>query len=154
MKVSIIEYEQKYAADFKQLNLEWLDKYSLTEEPDRVMLDNPEKGILATGGCIFLAKVGDEIIGSCALIQEAPGEYELAKMAVSTAFQGRGISKLLLEKCLAEAANKNAKRIFLLSSSQLNKALSLYEQYGFRHIPVTNSHYVTADVMMEKLFSN
>ena len=152
MEVSIIEYEQKYAADFKRLNLEWLDKYSLTEEADLIILNNPEKEILATGSCIFLAKAGDEIVGSCALIPEAHGEYELAKMAVYAAFQGRGISKLLLEKCLAEAASKNAKRIFLLSNSQLRTALLLYEKYGFRHIPVINTHYATADVMMEKLF--
>jgi hypothetical protein len=30
--ISIIKYEAKYAAVFKQLNLEWLDKYGLTEE--------------------------------------------------------------------------------------------------------------------------
>ncbi|HSZ85896.1 MAG TPA: hypothetical protein VK787_07680 [Puia sp.] len=31
MKIDIIEFEEKYAADFKNLNLEWLDKYGLTE---------------------------------------------------------------------------------------------------------------------------
>ncbi|WP_301923083.1 GNAT family N-acetyltransferase [Ferruginibacter sp.] len=152
MEVLIIEYEQQYAADFKRLNLEWLDKYSLTEEADLIVLNNPEKEILAIGGCIFLAKSQDKIVGSCALIPEAPQEYELAKMSVHTAFQGRGISKLLLERCLAEAVNKNVQRIFLLSNSQLRKALSLYEKYGFRHVPVTSTHYITADVMMEKLF--
>jgi putative acetyltransferase len=152
MHVSIINFEQKYAADFKRLNLEWLDKYSLTEEADIRMLDNPEMEILATGGCIFLAKIGDEIVGTGALIQESPGEYELAKMAVSTAFQGKGISKLLLEKCLSEATCKGATKVFLQSNSQLSTAISLYEKYGFVHVPVSNAHYATADVMMEKLF--
>jgi ribosomal protein S18 acetylase RimI-like enzyme len=151
MKISIIGYEQQYAADFKRLNLEWLDKYSLTEEADLKVLNNPEKEILAAGGCIFLAKVGNEIAGSCALIAEGEGEYELAKMAVAPAFQGKGISKMLLEKCLAEAANKKASRIFLLSNSQLSTAVTLYEKYGFQHIPVSGSHYVTADIMMEKI---
>ena len=152
MEVTIIEYENKYAADFRRLNLEWLDKYGLTEAADLLMLDNPEGEILATGGCIFLAKAGDDIAGSCALIQEAPGEFELAKMAVSAAFQGKGISKLLLEKCLLEATAKKANRVFLLSNSQLSTAVALYEKFGFRHIPVTSSHYDTADVMMEKIF--
>ncbi|MDN3656024.1 GNAT family N-acetyltransferase [Ferruginibacter paludis] len=151
MEIAIIQYEQQFAADFKKLNLEWLDKYSLTEEADLKVLNDPEKEILATGGCIFLAKAGGEIVGSCALIPEGQDEYELAKMAVAPAFQGNGISKMLLEKCLDEAVNKKAKRIFLLSNSQLNTAVSLYEKYGFRHIPVTGSHYVTADVMMEKI---
>jgi GNAT superfamily N-acetyltransferase len=151
MEIAIIQYEQQYAADFKRLNLEWLDKYSLTEAPDLKVLNDPEKEILAPGGCIFLAKAGDEIVGSCALIAEEQDEYELAKMAVVPAFQGKGISKMLLEKCLDEAAIKKAKRIFLLSNSQLNTAVILYEKYGFRHIPVTGSHYVTADIMMEKI---
>lgn len=152
MEVSIIEYENKYAADFKRLNLEWLDKYGLTEEPDLLMLDNPEMEIVANGGCIYLAKVNHEIIGSCALIPEVPGTYELAKMAVVAAFQGQGISKLLLQKCLSAAADKKARRIFLHSNSQLSAAIALYEKYGFYHIPVANSHYDTADVMMEILF--
>lgn len=151
MEIAIIQYEQKYAIDFKRLNLEWLDKYSLTEEADLKVLNDPEKEILATGGCIFLAKTGDEIVGSCALIAEGQGVYELAKMAVAPAFQGKGISKMLLEKCLDEAVNKKAKRIFLLSNSQLSTALTLYEKFGFRHIPVTGSHYLTADIMMEKI---
>lgn len=151
MEIAIIQYEQQYAADFKKLNLEWLDKYSLTEEADLKVLNDPEKEILVPGGCIFLAKAGDDIVGSCALIPEGQDEYELAKMAVAPAFQGKGISKMLLEKCLEEAVNKKAKRIFLLSNSQLNTALTLYEKYGFRHIPVTGSHYVTADIMMEKI---
>jgi ribosomal protein S18 acetylase RimI-like enzyme len=151
VEIAIIQYEQQYAADFKKLNLEWLDKYSLTEEADLKVLNDPEKEILVPGGCIFLAKAGDDIVGSCALIPEGQDEYELAKMAVAPAFQGKGISKMLLEKCLEEAVNKKAKRIFLLSNSQLNTALTLYEKYGFRHIPVTGSHYVTADIMMEKI---
>ena len=43
MEVLIIEYENKYAADFKRLNLEWLDKDGLTEEPDLLMRENPEQ---------------------------------------------------------------------------------------------------------------
>jgi putative acetyltransferase len=76
----------------------------------------------------------------------------LVKMAVDPKFQGRGISKMLMEKCLERAKVLGAKRIYLESSSLLKTALSLYEKYGFRHVPVTNSHYDTADVMMELVF--
>lgn len=151
MNISIIDFETKYAADFKRLNLEWLDKYDLTEPADINMLDNYQQEILATGGVIFLAKAGEEIVGTAALVQEGAGEFELAKMAVTAAFQGKGISKLLIEKCLEAAKQLNATKIFLLSSTKLATALSLYEKYGFMHVPVTNSHYATADVMMEKI---
>lgn len=152
MEVEIIGYETKYAADFKRINLEWLDKYGLTEEGDLLMLDYPEREILATGGVIYLAKVGEAVAGSAALINEGKGVFELAKMAVIDDFKGKGISKLLIEKCLEKAKELEAKKIYLQSNSQLTTALKLYEKYGFKHVPVINSHYATADIMMEKTF--
>ena len=147
--LSIIKYEDKYAADFKQLNLEWLDKYALTEEADLAMLDDPQGEILNTGGCIFLAKDREDIVGSAALIKEADGEFELAKMAVAAGWQGKGIGKLLIERCLEAAKELGARRIFLVSNSQLKTAIGMYESYGFRHVPLVNAYYLTADVMME-----
>lgn len=152
MKISIINFEPRYAADFKRLNIEWLDKYELTEPADISMLENYQSEILDTGGAIYLAKAGDEIIGSAALIQEKPGEYELAKMAVTAVWQGKGISKLLIEKCLEKAKELNALKVFLVSNSKLSTALSLYEKYGFKHVPVIDNHYSNADVRMELAF--
>lgn len=86
MQISIIEFDNRYAADFKRLNMEWLDRYELTEPADVLMLDNYQASILDTGGVIYLAKARDVIVGSAALIQESPGEFELAKMAVTEAF--------------------------------------------------------------------
>ena len=97
--------------------MEWLDKYELTEPADISMLENYQSEILDTGGVIYLAKAGDEIVGSAALIQENPGEYELAKMAVTAAWQGKGISKLLIEKCLEKAKELKANKVFLVSNS-------------------------------------
>ena len=147
--LSIVRYQDKYAANFKQLNLEWLNKYALTEEADLAMLDDPQGQISNTGGCIFLAKDGEEIVGSAALIKEAEGEFELAKMAVAAGWQGKGIGKLLIERCLDTAKELGANRIFLVSNSQLKTAIAMYENYGFRHVPLVNAHYLTADVMME-----
>jgi putative acetyltransferase len=151
MLVEIIAYESKYAADFKKVNLEWLDKYGLTEEGDLLMLDHPEREILGTGGVIYLAKVGELIVGSAALINDGKGIFELAKMAVTDSFKGKGISKLLIEKCLEKAKELEVKKIYLQSNSQLSTALALYKKYGFKEVPVVNSHYSTADVMMEKI---
>lgn len=151
MEVEVIAYETKYAADFKKLNLEWLDRYGLTEKGDLLMLDYPEREILGTGGVIYLAKIDEVIAGSAALINEGKGIFELAKMAVTDTFKGKGISKLLIEKCLQKAGELGAKKVYLQSNSQLTTALRLYEKYGFKHVPVINSHYATADVRMEKI---
>jgi N-acetylglutamate synthase-like GNAT family acetyltransferase len=133
------------------LNLEWLERYGLTEEPDLIMINNPQEEIINTGGFIFLAKSGNEVVGTAALIKESPTQFELVKMAVSHLFQGKGISRLLMEKCLQAARESGAKRIYLQSNSQLTTAIALYEKYGFKHIPVKDAHYITADVMMELL---
>ena len=98
--IEIISYSGKYHDDFRKLNLEWLVKYDLLESHDQMMLDDPDGTILKGGGYIWLAKSGDDIVGSAALVNEGHGTYELAKMAVTKNWQGKGISKLLLEKCL------------------------------------------------------
>ncbi len=147
--IELISYENKYQPDFKRLNLEWLDKYNLTESHDLEILNDPEGTVIARGGCIFLAKEGEKIIGTAGLWKESEEEYELIKMGVEAAYRGKGISKLLLERCLSEAKKSGAQKIILYSNSQLKTALSLYEKYGFRHVPVTGAPFLTADVKME-----
>src|SRR6478736_2866894 len=121
--IEIIPYSDEYAAVFKVLNLEWLDKYNLTESHDLLILNDPKGTIIDNGGAIFLAKSGDEIVGSAAIINEDNDIYELAKMTVAPAFQGKGISKLLLEKCLEAAKERDAKKLILFSNSQLQTAI-------------------------------
>jgi ribosomal protein S18 acetylase RimI-like enzyme len=147
--IEIITYEAKYQPDFKRLNLYWLEKYHLTEQHDLDILDNPEEKIITPGGCIFLAIDNEKIIGAAGLSKEHQGIYELVKMGVDPAYHGQGIGSILLEHCLAEARKLGAEKIFLFSNSQLTAALKMYEKYGFRQVPVTNSPMVTADVKME-----
>ena len=146
--VSIIEYEERYAAEFRQMNMEWLEKYQLLEPPDLLVLNDPKGAILDAGGYIFLALADGVVIGSSALLKEHDGVFELAKMYVRPAFQGKGISKLLIEKCLEKAKQLQAKTLLLYSNSQLQTAIRLYEKYGFVHVPVTDSPFVTADIKM------
>ena len=151
--IRIIPFEEKHHEMFRKLNLEWLDKYNLAETHDLEILDDPKSTILDGGGVIYMAEADDQLVGSAALIKEEEGVYELAKMAVTAGWQGRGISKLLIEKCLETARNWNAKRVTLYSNSQLQTALQLYKKYGFNHIPNDNSPYITADVRMELTLS-
>lgn len=147
--VSIIPYTDKYAAEFRLLNLEWLDKYGLTDSHDLEILGDPKGVILDGGGFIYLASLEGTIIGTAALIKEGIGHFELAKMTVTPSFRGKGISKLLIEKCLDTAREAGAAKIILYSNSQLQTAISLYLQYGFQHVPVESAPYITADVKME-----
>ena len=145
----IIDYSNEYADDFKQLNLEWLTKYNLAESHDLEIINDPKRTILDNGGYIYLAKEGDKIIGTAGLANEGNSVFELVKMAVAPAFRGRGISKILMDKCLNKARELKAKKIFLYSNSQLVTAIELYKKYGFVHVDASNSPLVTADVKME-----
>ncbi len=152
MSVTIKKYTADYHADFRKLNLEWLEKYGLVESHDLEILDDPEGTLLARGGHIFLAFLDGKVVGTAGIWKENDAEYELVKMTVDPAYQGRGISKELLDRCLSTARELGAKKIFLFSNSQLKTALKLYEKYGFRYVETTNSPFVTADVKMELYF--
>jgi ribosomal protein S18 acetylase RimI-like enzyme len=143
-------YNAAYHDAFRDLNLYWLEKYNLTEAPDLQVLDNPDDIILAHGGFIWLALVGDSVVGSAALVKEHNDVFELAKMAVASEWQGKGIARRLIETCISKAAECRAKKIVLYSNHQLIAALRLYEQYGFTYVPITDSPFKTADIMMQR----
>ncbi|MEO6254768.1 MAG: GNAT family N-acetyltransferase [Ferruginibacter sp.] len=147
--ISIVPYQEKYLPDFKRLNMEWLDKYNLTEQYDLDILNDPEGAVIDKGGCIFIALEGDRAIGTAGLSKINNLEYELVKMAVDPACRGKGIGKKLLSHCLDTARNLHAEKISLYSNSQLQTALQLYGQFGFMHVEVTGSPLLTADVKME-----
>ena len=151
--IEIIEYDEKYHKDFKRLNLDYLDKYNLTESHDMIILDNPEEVILGRGGFLWLARAGEEIVGTVGILNEGHGNFELIKMCVAESWRGRGISKLLMETCLQKVKELGGEKIFLFSNHQLQTALKLYEKYGFRHVEVKDSPFVTADVRMELNFN-
>ena len=154
MNIEIIEYEDRYHEKFRSLNLVWLDKYKLTEEPDLMVLNDPRGTIINNGGYIWLARQDGEIIGSSALIKEHDGVFELAKMAVAEPWQGKGISKLLIEVCLNKAREVGASKVELFSNHQLLAALKLYERYGFKHVSMKDRPFVTADVKMELIMKS
>jgi len=152
--IEIIDYSGEYANDFRDLNLEWLDKYNLTESHDLEVINHPKEAILDNGGYIFLARDGDKIIGTAGIANEGDSIYELVKMTVAPEFRGMGISKMLIERCLDKAKELKAKKVFLYSNSQLQTAISLYKKHGFVHVDATNSPLVTADVKMELKLMN
>lgn len=147
--IEIIDYSPEYAIDFKELNLEWLEKYHLTESHDLEVINDPQGTIIDNGGFIYLAKAGDKIIGTAGIGNEGNGNFELVKMSVDPAFRGQGISRALMDKCLNKAKGLKAVKIFLYSNSQLTTAIALYKKYGFVHVDATNSPLLTADVKME-----
>jgi len=149
MDIKIIPYRNEHHSDFKQLNLEWLDQFHLTENHDLMILDDPEGEVIDKGGFIFMAEADGKIIGSAGLMKEHEGVYELIKMTVAEGYRGKGIARLLIERCLYKAREIGAEKVTLFSNHQLQTAIGLYAKYGFQHIEVVNAPMETADVRME-----
>jgi GNAT superfamily N-acetyltransferase len=148
--VTIIPFEEKYAADFRRLNIEWLNEYFEVEPYDEYQLSHPLSEITGKGGHIFLAKENDMIVGTAALMKETSSSFELTKMCVTRSSQGKGISKMLLDACLNLARDKNWDRLFLYSSTRLIPAIQLYRNFGFKEIPLEKkSHYSRSNIKME-----
>jgi GNAT superfamily N-acetyltransferase len=146
--VDIIEYQSLYKEDFKQINVEWIETFFKVEAHDLEQLDAPEE-IIANGGQIFLAKLGDEIVGTSALIHDGDGVYELAKMGVTPKAQGLGLGKILCNKTIEEAKKRKAKTLYLLSNRRLIPALTMYASLGFVEAPLGETLYERTDIKMD-----
>ena len=126
----IIPYDPSLKSFFKELNVEWLNKYFFVTDADDHILSNPEK-IIDEGGCVFFARLNNEIIGTCALIKESDEEYEIAKMGVTEKAQGKKAGQLLLRAIIEEARKRGAKLISLDTAFRLKAAIALYTKFGF-----------------------
>jgi ribosomal protein S18 acetylase RimI-like enzyme len=149
-EVRIVPFEPALREHFYRLNAQWLERHFVIEEIDRQMLGDPESWVLAPGGAIFFAMLGDEVIGTCALLHESPGVYELSKMGVDEGRRGHGAGRKLLDAAIAEFHRRGGTRLFLESNSALTTALGMYERAGFVMQPAIRegSHYARADVYM------
>jgi GNAT superfamily N-acetyltransferase len=146
--IEILPYQPAHQAAFRDLNVAWITRYFALEDLDRRMLDDPQGYILNPGGYIFMARHQDQLVGTCALIKEPGSVYELAKMAVTPAAQGRGIGWRLGHAAIEQAREIGAHELELLSNRKLAPALALYRKLGFREAPLPPSEYQRADIRM------
>ncbi len=150
MSVVIRSFQPGDEAAFRDINLEWIERYFVVEAKDREVLDDPYKYILDTGGAIFLAVDGDMAVGAVALMPMGGGSVELAKMGVRPEAQGKGAGRRLIAAAIDKARAMGMKRIYIETNSKLGTALKLYRDAGFR--PLANpvpSPYARADVQLE-----
>ena len=148
--VKVVEYQDRYADDFADLNYEWIQKGYVVEKHDREILDDPQGHIIKPGGQIFFALVGRRVAGTVALVNSSEDEFELAKMAVSPDFRGFGISNSLMTACTEYARRQGKKRIILESNTKQMAAIRLYRKFGFQETPLDpDSQFKRANIRME-----
>lgn len=148
--MEIIPFERRYAKDFRDLNIEWLEKYFWVEPHDEEVLGKPEKYIIEPGGMIFFVRDQRNIIGTVALMKMDEGVFELTKMAVVPAARGKNIGQRLMNYTLDYARSKGWRMLIIYSNRKLENAIHIYKKYGFREIPIEkNNPYARGDIKME-----
>jgi len=146
----VVTYQEKFRADYKSLNIEWIQKYFSVEEKDVAQLDAPEE-CLADGGQIFFTVVGERALGTCAMYKIGPQRFELAKMAVSPEARGLGLGDLLMKAAENWARTQNATEIMLQSNTVLVPAITLYRKHGYEEVEIaTPSEYARCNIEMIK----
>jgi len=130
--MNLIPYEKKYAKDFLNINVEWLEDMFVVEDYDFQVLSNPEKYILGSGEIWLAQNDQGEVVGTCALMEHEDKCFELTKMGVSKKARGLGAGRELLKKTLKRAEELSAKKLFLLTNKNCKTAIHLYRELGFQ----------------------
>lgn len=149
-RAEIVRFRPELAAEFRRLNLEWLERYFQVEPVDEAVLGDPVNHVLAGGGEILFAVIGEEAVGTCALKHHGGGIYELTKMAVTPQHQGQGLGRRLLAAAIERYGELSGSRLYLETHHALQAALRLYESAGFRlaERPPGLELYARSDVYM------
>jgi diamine N-acetyltransferase len=102
----------------------------------------------------IIAELAEEPVGFASFSKiDEPGIFKLHKLYVSTAIQGRGLGKALLNAVLEEIQTRGAKYL-QLNVNRNNKATAFYGKQGFtvikeEDIDIGNG-YLMNDYVMEK----
>jgi len=147
-RVRIVAYRPEHRAAVRDLNIAWLQRHFSVEPRDERELGDPAAYILAKGGEIFMAELDGRVVGTCSLLREDNGAYELAKMAVDESARGRGVGRALAAAVIARARAKGIGQLELFTNSLLVPAVQLYRSLGFVDAPLHDSVYGRANMRM------
>jgi ribosomal protein S18 acetylase RimI-like enzyme len=136
--LSLEAFRDDLAPAFASINGEWIEAMYTMEATDRAVLGNPRVHIIDKGGEILFARSAAlGLVGACALMPHADGEFELTKMGVLAAARGRKVGEFLLAGVIAHArvmqADGRLNSLFLLTNRKSEAAIHLYEKLGFVH---------------------
>ena len=150
MAVVVRAFQPSDEAAFRDINLEWIERFFAVEAKDRDVLGNPRKYVLDPGGAILIAMDDAAPVGVVALMVMGEGSVELAKMGVRPQAQGKGAGRMLVAAAVETAREMGMKRVYIETNSVLAPALKLYRDAGFEPLKVAQpSPYARADVQLE-----
>lgn len=133
-QLSIIDYTPELAEHFNTINRQWIADMFVLEAIDKQVLEDPQTYIIDNGGYIWFAQHPSHgVVGTCALLNQGEGVYELTKMGVVPGLRGLKIGETLLQYVLGFCEQNQHKCTFLLTNKKCEAAIHLYEKLGFSH---------------------
>lgn len=103
----------------------------------------------------FVAEQQGEILGGSGIYPTAnlpAATCELVKFYLSANARGKGVGKLLLQKCIKAAKEMGYTKMYLETMPELTIAIPMYEKFGFTYLPAAqgSSGHTGCDVWMIK----
>lgn len=103
----------------------------------------------------FIVEVDGIVCGGCGIFPTnglPEDTCELVKMYLSSAARGKGLGKLLLQKCMDHAKENGFDKMYIETMPELTNAIAMYKKYGFTFIPgaLGNSGHTGCDLFMMK----
>jgi putative acetyltransferase len=115
LQESFIEYKSLYTPE----------GYAATAlEAEQVLLRIEE-------GPVWVAEANDAVVGTASAVPKADGVY-VRGMAILPAARGLRLGEMLLNQIERYAAERGFARLYLSTTPFLDRAIKLYERYGFR----------------------
>lgn len=109
----------------------------------------------ADNSIYFVAEQQGEILGGSGIYPTANlpvATCELVKFYLSANARGKGVGKLLMQKCIAAAKEMGYKKMYLETMPELTIAIPMYEKCGFTYLQAAlgSSGHTGCDVWMIK----
>ena len=103
----------------------------------------------------FVAEQQGEILGGSGIYPTAnlpAATCELVKFYLSANARGKGVGKLLLQKCIKAAKEMGYTKMYLETMPELTIAIPMYEKFGFTYLPAAqgSSGHTGCEVWMIK----
>lgn len=103
----------------------------------------------------FVADIEGEIVGGGGIYPTqnlAAGTCELVKFYLIKKARGKGIGKMLMQKCIDTAKDMGYKKMYLETMPELTIAIPMYEKLGFTYLSQSQgcSGHTGCDVWMIK----
>lgn len=110
---------------------------TIQQQPD---LDKIPEFYQVGNGNFWIARNGDKIIGTIALLDIGNHKAALRKMFVDRDYRGKdfGVGQKMLHTLIAWARHRNITGIFLGTTEKFTRAQRFYEKNGFTEIPKQN----------------